>query len=171
MKIKFVIYLIITLVIISMGYLVVTHRSIYNNYSLLFIIVSLFVYIFGIVIDKECICAFGYIIGVITVILIRNKYDNIINNDFYLFDWIKLVFKNKIVFINVIGNLILYVPLFIFMKNKVIALLLLILILELLQYIFRLGVFDIIDIALNIVGVLIALIIYKIKNKKWMIKK
>lgn len=164
MKNKIVINLIITLVIISMGYLVVTHRSIYNNFSLLFIIVSFFVYILGIVKDKESICAFGYIIGVVTVILIRNKYDNVINNDFYIFDWFKLVFKNKIVFVNVVGNLILYVPLFILMKNKLFTLLLLIVILELLQYIFRLGVFDIIDIGLNTVGVLISSIIYKIKN-------
>ena len=68
------------------------------------------------------------------------------------------------IFINVIGNLILYIPLYILMNNnKVFSLLILIIILELLQYILELGVFDIIDILLNFIGVIIISIIYRMK--------
>lgn len=155
---------IITFMILSMGYIIVTHQNIYNNVSIAFIIVSLFIYLYGVITYNKNICVFAYLLSIITIILIRGKIDKIINDDFYLIDWLKLILKNRIVFINVIGNLILYIPLYILMNNnKVFSLLILIILLELLQYILELGVFDIIDILLNFIGVIIISIIYRMK--------
>ena len=155
---------IITFMILSMGYIIVTHQNMYNNVSIAFIIVSLFIYLYGVITYNKNICVFAYLLSIITIILIRGKIDKIINDDFYLIDWLKLILKNRIVFINVIGNLILYIPLYILMNNnKVFSLLILIILLELLQYILELGVFDIIDILLNFIGVIIISIIYRMK--------
>lgn len=94
--------------------------------------------------------------------------DKIYSDGTYIKKWIKLLFKNKIVFRNLIGNIIIFIPMGIFIKNmktkKVyhfILAILIIICIETLQYITQIGVFDIIDILLNIIGTLIGYMIVK----------
>lgn len=168
MKNKIVINSIITLMILSMGYMIVTHQTIYNNISMILICLSLILYSIGVLIDKKGLLIIGYLLSIITIILVRQRSDKIVNDEFYIIDWIKLIFENEVVFINVIGNIVLYIPLYILLNGKFIIILVLIIVLELLQYILELGVFDIIDILLNITGLIITMIIYKVN--KWITK-
>lgn len=168
MKNKIVINSIITLMILSMGYMIVTHQTIYNNISIILICLSLILYSIGVLIDKKGLLIIGYLLSIITIILVRQRSDKIVNDEFYIIDWIKLIFENEVVFINVIGNIVLYIPLYILLNGKFIIILVLIIVLELLQYILELGVFDIIDILLNITGLIITMIIYKVN--KWITK-
>lgn len=168
MKNKIVINSIITLMILSMGYMIVTHQTIYNNISIILICLSLILYSIGVLIDKKGLLIIGYLLSIITIILVRRRSDKIVNDEFYIIDWIKLIFENEVVFINVIGNIVLYIPLYVLLNGKFIIILVLIIVLELLQYILELGVFDIIDILLNITGLIITMIMYKVN--KWIIK-
>lgn len=168
MKNKIVINSIITLMILSMGYMIVTHQTIYNNISIILICLSLILYSIGVLIDKKGLLIIGYLLSIITIILVRQRSDKIVNDEFYIIDWIKLIFENEVVFINVIGNIVLYIPLYILLNGKFIIILVLIIVLELLQYILELGVFDIIDILLNITGLIITMIMYKVN--KWITK-
>lgn len=168
MKNKIVINSIITLMILSMGYMIVTHQTIYNNISIILICLSLILYSIGVLIDKKGLLIIGYLLSIITIILVRRRSDKIVNDEFYIIDWIKLIFENEVVFINVIGNIVLYIPLYILLNGKFIIILVLIIVLELLQYILELGVFDIIDILLNITGLIITMIMYKVN--KWITK-
>ena len=154
--------------ILSMGYMIVTHQTIYNNISIILICLSLILYSIGVLIDKKGLLIIGYLLSVITIILVRQRSDKIVNDEFYIIDWIMLIFENEVVFINVIGNIVLYIPLYILLNGKFIIILVLIIVLELLQYILELGVFDIIDILLNITGLIITMIIYKVN--KWITK-
>lgn len=111
----------------------------------------------------------------------RQHYDEFTLSQYgYIRKWINILFTNKIVFINVIGNIILFIPLGYIarlikskMIIKIICLISFIVSLELLQYITKRGVFDFIDIILNISGSLIGMIIacesggkHERKNKK-----
>lgn len=154
--------------ILSMGYMIVTHQTIYNNISIILICLSLILYSIGVLTDKKGLLITGYLLSIITIILVRQRSDKIVNDEFYIIDWIKLIFENEVVFINVIGNIVLYIPLYILLNGKFIIILVLIIVLELLQYILELGVFDIIDILLNITGLIITMIIYKVN--KWITK-
>lgn len=86
----------------------------------------------------------------------------------YIKKWIKILFTNKIVFRNIIGNIIIFIPMGIFIKNikikKIYQFMLIISIIisiETLQYITQIGVFDIMDILLNAIGALIGYMIMK----------
>lgn len=83
-----------------------------------------------------------------------------ISSDFYLKKWLPIVFKNPIVFFNLIGNIILYIPLGIFIQKQSLPILyklilgaFIVLALEGIQYITKKGVFDYIDLLLNGLGV------------------
>ena len=80
------------------------------------------------------------------------------------------VFKNKTIFINIIGNVIIYIPLGIILYKKIYYGSLIIVILECLQYLLSRGIFDIMDIILNFIGMIIGMIgvllCQKIKKKK-----
>lgn len=84
-------------------------------------------------------------------------------NPMYIKDWIKMIFTSKIVFLNIVGNIILFIPfgfLLSEIKNinniiKFIISLIIIIILEFIQYITKKGVFDYIDIILNYIGIII----------------
>ena len=70
--------------------------------------------------------------------------------------WIKLIFKNKTVFINIVGNILIFIPagfiLKVYFKKTVLILLFGLIgltIIELVQVILQVGVFDVVDILLN----------------------
>lgn len=176
-----VIDILIIIIIISMGYIVVTHQNIYLNYSLLLIILSVLVYIYAILYNSKIIKIIGYIIALIVILLLRQRTNDKMNNNYHFIEWLKILFKNRVVFINVIGNYLLYMPLYylcikddlIFENkntsanylNKIMIISIIILLVELLQYIFEIGIFDYIDIFLNILGILSLQAIFEVR--KW----
>lgn len=90
----------------------------------------------------------------------------------YILKWLKLIFTNRTVFLNIFGNIALFVPLGILLKQLslkplVIGLLSLglIITIELLQYITQKGIFDVLDIVLNILGIAAGYII--VKKTRW----
>ncbi|MCM1513550.1 MAG: VanZ family protein [Anaeroplasma bactoclasticum] len=90
----------------------------------------------------------------------------------YILKWIKLVFTNRIVFLNLFGNIALFVPLGILLKQFSLKPFLLgilslglIITIELLQYITQKGIFDVLDIVLNVLGITIGYMI--VKKTRW----
>lgn len=114
-----------------------------------------------------------YIIFLYLCLFDRNMKENKIYSDgTYIKEWIKIIFKNKIVFKNVIGNIIIFIPMGIFIKTipihtiyQIIVSIIIIIGIETLQYITQIGVFDIMDIFLNMLGTLMGYII--VKKKRW----
>lgn len=106
---------------------------------------------------KKDISRFFYLMFIFVFLLWRHPIENNVNFKFYLGKWIKMIFQNRIIFINIIGNLLLFVPLVYYIKgkNNYIIIIALILIFEILQLLTKRGVFDIVDIFLNITGVII----------------
>ena len=87
----------------------------------------------------------------------------------YFSEWLKIIFSNKTVFINIIGNFILYMPYpMCIYKNKhsflkyFVIIFGTIIVFEILQFVTKKGVFDIVDIVLNMSGAFIVLIILRI---------
>ena len=84
------------------------------------------------------------------------------------------MFKNKVIFLNILGNIILFIPMGIINKN-ILKSFIIILIIELSQILLKKGIFDIVDIVLNMLGALVgfigAKIWMKIIKNKMKIKK
>lgn len=91
-----------------------------------------------------------YILGLIVLLFYRKSAVGF-NFKFYLWDWLKHIKTNDIVLINVIGNIIIFIPLGIYLKDIILGLLLIIL-LEYFQVTFQRGLFDVVDIFLNTLG-------------------
>ncbi len=106
--------------------------------------------------------SFGCYLAFIAVFLLfRRRPENNFNFEFYLWKWFKIIKSNRTVFINIFGNLLLFIPVLFYVKgryNLAIAFGLIFLF-EILQFITWRGVFDIVDIFLNASGVIIAKII------------
>jgi len=96
----------------------------------------------------------------------RHQVEVNISFDFYLWEWLKLIRRNKIVFINIFGNLLLFAPLVFYLRGSVLYIIIFIVSLELGQYFTKRGVFDIVDIFLNIVGVLFGLVLRRLYGKQ-----
>lgn len=109
-----------------------------------------------------------YICLLILIMFVRPINDRMIVSDIdYIIKWIKLIFTNKIVFRNLIGNILLFIPFGIFFRklNQHIYLgLLMIVSIELTQLLLRVGIFDVIDIILNFIGFLIGYLSQKKKR-------
>ncbi len=102
-----------------------------------------------------------YTLLLLVMLFIRIQYaDNRIADKFYLKLWWEYIVKNKIVFVNIIGNIVLFIPLGIiikcikFSKNfyKYVIVILIVISLEIIQWVTKRGVFDITDIILNVCG-------------------
>lgn len=111
------------------------------------------------------------------IILFHRKVNDekLIKLDFnYLKKWLKIIFQNKTVFLNIFGNIFLFIPLGIiinyqnnFLLIKILFLLLSVILLELIQFLLNLGVFDILDIILNFFGGIIGILLtYQKKELK-----
>ena len=107
-----------------------------------------------------------YVILLYLVLFNREKFDESIYSDgTYITKWIKLIFTNKVVFINLIGNILIFIPLGIFLKYFKIIIILVISI-ETLQYLTKRGIFDIMDIFLNIIGASIGYTLIRNRGEK-----
>lgn len=115
------------------------------------------------------IALFSYLLMLIIFMTFREKVDISYNFDWYLWKWLKVIDKNKTVLINVFGNIILFFPVIVAIlsikENYFISFLvttIIIILLELVQLISRRGVFDLVDIVLNVFGIIIGMIIYRV---------
>jgi hypothetical protein len=109
-----------------------------------------------------------YLLFILSFLFYRNPVEDNFNFDFYLWDWLKLARKNRIVFINIFGNLLLFAPLPFYIRGKysLLIIIALVLVLELMQYITKRGVFDIVDIFLNIVGISLGFVLRRLYGKQ-----
>lgn len=87
------------------------------------------------------------------------------NFDFYLWKWLKNIFKNKTIFINILGNIILFIPMGILYHKKILTAFFFCIMFEFIQFIFRKGIFDIVDIVLNFIGIIIGVLGVTIWNQ------
>lgn len=189
MKYKEIIKLIIEiLVIAAISYLVNLIPFVYNTFNIFIPKVSNVLYIFiGLItvymLFKNVIkyqkmtfiiSVISYIILIILTLYIRPKYEKYMYKDgIYLLEWFKNIFKNKIIFINIIGNLGLFIPMGIIIGIKKISKtsidillgILLIICLELVQFFTKRGVFDLGDIVLNSIGFVFGVLIYIVRKE------
>lgn len=118
-----------------------------------------------------------YLIFLIIMLFFRKTNSLNIQTDFYLIKWIKLLFTNRTVFINVFGNILIFIPfgfiLKFLIKNTLLVILislLLITLIEYIQYKTLVGVFDIVDIILNYLGTVIGILeegnVYERRTRK-----
>lgn len=110
-----------------------------------------------------------YILFLYLCLFDRDVYkDRVYSDGTYIKKWIKILFKNKVVFRNIIGNIIIFIPMGMLIKQikgkQIYHFLLaisIIICIETLQYITQIGVFDIMDILFNMIGTAIGYIIMK----------
>lgn len=136
------------------------YQNIFDIKLISALIISYIIFIVGLFYDKK-ITFIGYLFALYIILFYREKTDNNISDTDYINKWIDLLFSNKIVFINVFGNLVLYIPFVYFLKGFIKKTLLSIIIVfgfivigEYVQYLLKIGVFDLVDIAINTLGVL-----------------
>ena len=111
-----------------------------------------------------------YILFLLVTLFYRPRLEQEIENPIYIFKWIKIIFQHDIVFYNIIGNILIFVPLgYLLVKmdfKTYINIIVFIspIILEVFQYTFYRGIFDIIDVFLNMTGILVGYLIIKVKG-------
>lgn len=149
--------------------------SIFIKYIYIFLLIIVLHFIFSIIFLKHVRKSFLYLsfisymfIIIVTLYVRKSSSNSIIADPIYIYSWLKILFTNKVVFINIFGNIILFIPFGIYLKvfnvNIIFSLifsLLIIILLELLQYIHLIGIFDINDILLNYLGTICGYIITK----------
>lgn len=156
--------------LIILGFLMIivfkTYYQIFDFKMIIIISISYLVFLIGIIINQK-IAFVGYLISLLTILFYREKINDNYTDSEYINLWIKNLFSNKIIFINVFGNIILYIPfihyLNLFSKNIIFSIIMVfnfILIGEYVQYLLKIGVFDLVDIVINTLGVLIYVLIY-----------
>ena len=137
-----------------------------NPVTYIFISILVFYYFIQTIINKVNLKKFTiiYIIFLIIILFFRNQKEVNIQKELYLLKWMKLVFKNKTVFINIVGNILIFIPtgfiLKVYFKKTILILLFGLIILtfiELTQVLLQVGIFDIVDILLNYIGILIGI--------------
>ncbi len=112
-----------------------------------------------------------YLIMLLMFMTFRHQVDITYSVDLYLGKWLRIMWENEIVFINIFGNFFLFFPLIIillsikekYFMNGLYALLIIILF-EIIQLITKTGVFDLVDIILNVSGVAFGALCYKLMD-------
>lgn len=116
---------------------------------------------------------FIYLSFIIVIMFYREKVDVNVSFKMYLWQWLKIIFKNRSVLFSILGNIFLFFPLTLLILRVdercflvMIILFIMVLVLEILQFFTKRGVFDIIDIVLNYFGIILGAVIYKAFGKK-----
>ena len=134
-----------------------------NYYLIIFLlIINTFVAFFY---SKYFVTMYFFFLSFLLLFRKTNIKENTVD---YFANWISIVFKNKTVFINVFGNIFLFIPLGFALKDKAYMGIIFSIIMELLQKVLKRGVLDYYDILLNSIGIIIGLFIWEIYI--WMIK-
>lgn len=181
--IKFIIYILSVVLL----YIILNKIPLFNSYNIYIKILYLFLLevVLSFIIDNllsnkisniyMLLSFFSYmIILFITLYVRKQSSENIIEDPNYIKDWIYILFSNYTVFINIVCNVILFIPLGIYISYiklvdiyKLIIVIIFISINEYIQFIFKRGVFDFIDICLNLIGTILGYILFKvIKGEK-----
>ncbi len=159
-----IILILMVITILILGYF----RNYMNGFFGL--IVGFVIMIFGFILMNKTNYAFlSYIILLLIVSLFREPKESLSNLSMEkLINWVPYVFTNKTVFTNVFGNILLYIPIGFFFRSKTNAInaivfsFVIIGIIEVIQAKMNLGVFDVGDIFLNLLGVCFGYICYMI---------
>lgn len=121
--------------------------------------------------DNLILLLFAYLSLVLGVLFLRNPaLEFQYTLKWYLPKWFKYLFTNRIVFLNVIGNILLFVPLGLIVRLlyktlwRYLLCLIAIFLFEGIQFITKLGVFDFTDVILNYLGILIGFALYHIRK-------
>lgn len=140
--------------------------------SLILVLYYLIKLVFKTDLNKLNIFAFTiiYLIFLFMILFNREKTDDSLFSDgTYIKKWIKIIFINKTVFINIIGNIIIFIPLgvllSIYRQNLFVSIMIIIAIIiaiESMQYFTKRGIFDILDILLNMIGSILGYTLDKI---------
>lgn len=146
--------------------------NIYNAYELIFIsILSSSVIINTLFIEdsNKYMYIIEYSLLLIFILFFRKTNKNInVSDTEYIYKWIKNIFNNSVIFTNIIGNIVLFIPMGIIIgkskiKNifKLLIIVTLFPLIEIIQYILKIGVFDIYDILLYYIGFILGVIYIK----------
>ena len=115
------------------------------------------------------IALLSYLLMLVIFMTFREKVETSYNFDWYLWKWLKIIGKNKTVLVNVLGNLFLFFPLSVIIlsiKEKYfisfLLTIIIVVLLEIVQLVSRRGVFDLVDIVLNIIGIIIGMIGFRV---------
>lgn len=181
-KNKYLIILVfIYLILISLGFYLLSKIPLFDTFPwfikliYLFSLIITFQYIIYIITKNKYVKVnyylglLFYVMFMIITLYFRDTLEvETKANSFYLDKWLKIIFSNRIVFLNLIGNILIFIPFGIFLKQfdlplsiKLILIFIIIIMLELIQYVTKKGVFDYLDIALNILGTFIGYIFCK----------
>ena len=108
-----------------------------------------------------------YFLFILSLLFYRRPVENNLNLKFYLWEWLKLAPTNRIVFLNIFGNLLLFAPLPFYIRGKYSLLIIfsLVLVMEAMQFVTKRGVFDVVDIFLNVVGISLGYILRRSYGK------
>lgn len=168
---------IIQIVFMFLLYLANDKLNVYTNF-VYYIISILFIFIqMSFILKKYKMGKLLSILFIINALFIRRRIEveDYFNFNFYLKYWFNHL-ENEVVFYNLIGNIFVFIPLGTFIyfdyKNLFKSLLLMLIMIctfEFLQAILKLGIFDIVDIILNYLGVVFVILgvhIWEIKIKK-----
>jgi len=166
-NLSFILYLISAILYFLILKEVVFTYNFFPN-STFFILASLYL-IFGytLIVNNIRWQFITYLLSLLVILFYRRSEVGF-NFEFYLLDWLPYITKNKIVMFNIIGNILIFIPMGMYTKNIFIGLLFIISV-ELLQVFLERGMFDIVDIVLNFIGFAIGSLEVTIWRK--MIKK
>ena len=130
----------------------------------LYVLLTLYL-VFGytILIDNKRWQFITYVLWLATILFYRVSAVGF-QLDFYLDDWLPFLFKNKVVTINVIGNILIFIPMGMYVKNVLLGFSL-VTVIELLQVLVKRGMFDVVDIVLNTMGIILGVIIVWMKTR------
>ncbi len=150
-----------------------------NNYLYIFVLLFFILLIFNCLLKYRKITFLCLIVVYSLLIFLtlfcREKYlEYQYIGKFYLVDWFKNLLTNKTIFINIVGNLVIFIPLGFILnninKNKIVNIvigLIIIVVLESIQFISKRGVLDLVDIFLNSLGLIISIFVTSRKEKKY----
>lgn len=105
-----------------------------------------------------------YLLSLLTILFYRIS-DSGFNFKFYLFDWLPYIFRNKTIMVNIVGNILIFIPMGLYVKN-IFKGFIFIIIVELLQVWLKIGMFDVVDIFLNMFGFIIGSIEVSLWKRK-----
>lgn len=138
--------------------------------NIVFVLMLLYcLFVFTLYVNKEKWQFIVYLLGLLCILFYRKSKVGY-NFTFYLLDWVNYIFKNKTIAMNIIGNILIFVPLGYYLRNVGLSVTSVVC-LELLQVLFKRGMFDVVDIFLNIIGVLIGVVIIWMKKRRNTTKK
>lgn len=142
--------------------------DVYDDCVLYILIIIYLLFSISVYFKKILYCKILYYIFLFIFLFLRNSESGY-NFNFYLIDWMKYFFNNKIILINTLGNILLFIPMGLFNK-KIIYSFFVIILIEFFQLLLKKGIFDIVDIVLNLIGVIFGFLgVFlwkKIKTKK-----